>query len=181
MIEPARADDLPALAELLVACVRSGSSVGFLDGLTHEQAAAWWREHLAVPAHHVLVARDGDAAGTAIGTVTLVLAGMPNGRHRAEVAKLLVHPQARRRGVARRLLGALEAEALVRGRNVLVLDTESGSAAEQVYPALGYEVVGVIPEYAARTDGRLAATTVMTKRLVRPPAARQARSTHYSP
>ena len=57
-------------------------------------AACWWRA-LAQP-HR----RDGAAR---------VSAWPPNQPHRAEVAKLLVHPDARRRGIARALMVALEA------------------------------------------------------------------------
>lgn len=103
-----------------------------------------------------------------VGTVILLSATMPNGRHRAEVSTLLVAPPARGRGVARLLLQALEAEALDRGCWLLLLDTRTGSAAEGRYAAGGWEVMGVPPDHAATPDGVLQPTTFMSKRLTRP-------------
>ncbi|GGB63973.1 hypothetical protein GCM10011316_39740 [Roseibium aquae] len=97
--------------------------------------------------------------------VMLLLAQQNNGGHRAEVAKLMVHPQARRRGVARRLLAAVEQKAQALGRTLLVLDTVTGDAAEGMYARLGYHHVGVIPGYAVAARGGLQATTVFYKAL----------------
>ena len=46
-----------------------------------------------------------------VGTVMLELVSSPNQPHRAEVQKLLVHPSARRRGLARALMLRAEQEA----------------------------------------------------------------------
>ncbi|WP_426917157.1 GNAT family N-acetyltransferase, partial [Serratia bockelmannii] len=43
------------------------------------------------------------------GTVQLLLAMPDNGRHRAEVVKLKVHPQARRQGIALLLMQEVQA------------------------------------------------------------------------
>lgn len=159
-VRPARPDDAGALGDLLTACVGGGASVGFLDGLTSADAAAWWRTALADPAWVAC-----DDAGRIVGVVRLVPAAAPNGRHRAEVTKLLVHPAARRRGYASALLAALEDAARDRGHRLLVLDTETGSPAEAMYQRLGWRPVGTVPDYAARPDGRLAPTTIMYRRL----------------
>ncbi|TMC77206.1 MAG: GNAT family N-acetyltransferase [Chloroflexi bacterium] len=100
-----------------------------------------------------------------IGTVQLRLALLPNSRHRAEVAKLLVHRDARRRGVARRLLAAIDKIARREGRTLLVLDTISGSEADRLYRSLGWSEVGSVPNYAAMPDGVLAATTFFYREL----------------
>ncbi|MFT3817000.1 MAG: GNAT family N-acetyltransferase [Rubrivivax sp.] len=100
--------------------------------------------------------------------------GLPNGRHRAEVMKVMVHPKARRRGVAEALLRHAEGEALARGRWLLVLDTLKGSDAERLYRRLGYQLCGHIPDYAELADGSTEATTVMFKRLRSPAPARTA-------
>lgn len=49
--------------------------------------------------------------GRIVGTVQLVLATRPNALHRAEVAKLMVHPMAQRRGIGRRLIEEVERSA----------------------------------------------------------------------
>ena len=76
------------------------------------------------------------------------LAQWPNARHRAEVAKLLVHSSVRRRGVGRSLMAELERIARSAARTLLVLDTIADSDAERLYEALGWTKVARIPEHA---------------------------------
>ena len=134
------AGDLPALAEVLAACVADGASVNFLQPFTVAEAEAWWRAKLAAPgARHLLVAR---VEGVVRGTVILEPAPQPNQRHRADITKMLVHPGFRRRGLARAL-----------GHTLLTLDTEADSPARALYEAMGYRLAGVIPGYAMRADG----------------------------
>ena len=100
-----------------------------------------------------------------VGTVQVVFAQQPNQPHRAEIAQLLVHRSARRRGVARLLMERAEAEARAEGKTLLVLDTVTGDAAERLYERTGWNRVGVIPGYALYPDGRLCDTTVFWKAL----------------
>ncbi len=95
----------------------------------------------------------------------VILALPPNQPHRGEIAKLLVHRAARKRGIAARLMDAAEAEARAEGKTLLVLDTVTGDAAERLYERLGWTRVGVIPGYALYPDGRPCATTVFWKRI----------------
>jgi GNAT superfamily N-acetyltransferase len=103
--------------------------------------------------------------GRVVGCVQLLPAKLPNGAHRAEVAKLLVHRSARGRGVATALMAHLEREALAQGRWLLQLDTETGSAAEDLYLRRGWQRLGVLPDHAVRPEGVLAPTTFLWKRL----------------
>lgn len=90
----------------------------------------------------------------------------PNQQHRAEVVKLLVHPAARRRGVGRALIVALERVAQSHGRTLLTLDTWTGGAAEPLYRSLGYISVGIIPRYARGSlTPALEPATIMHKEL----------------
>ncbi len=89
-----------------------------------------------------------------------------NQPHRADVAKMLVLRRARRQGVARRLLDALEAAARGRGRSVLVLDAVTGGDAERLYERAGWTRVGVVPRYALMPDGAFCATTFFYKHLL---------------
>jgi GNAT superfamily N-acetyltransferase len=90
----------------------------------------------------------------------------PNQQHRAAVAKLLVHPDARRRGIAKALMIALEEIARFEGRTLLTLDTVTGAGAELLYSSLGYTTSGVIPGYARRAlTPELESTTIMYKEL----------------
>ena len=84
----------------------------------------------------------------------------------ADVAKLLIYPDARRQGLARKLMIALEDEARARGLALVVLDTRTGDAAEPLYTGLGYETAGQIPHFALAPEGdRIEATTYMFKLL----------------
>jgi GNAT superfamily N-acetyltransferase len=156
---------LDDLARILADAVEGGASVGFVSPFSLAEAADWWRGQLPdLGAGRILLlgARVDEAL---VGTVQLHPSVMPNGRHRAEVAKLLVHRSARRQGVGRALMDAVEAAARERGRTTLVLDTQTGSDAERLYRTLGWQVAGVIPDYALLNDGTQAATTYMYKLL----------------
>jgi len=153
----------PRLAELLQDAVDNGASVGYLAPLSAADAAAYWSPLIAGldPAQRRLLVAVVD--GVLAGTVQLVLETRPNGNHRAEVAKLLVHTEYRRRGIATALMHALELEARAAGRTLLVLDTQTGEPAEGLYLALGYVRTGIVPGYARNPDGRLAPTSFMYK------------------
>lgn len=157
LAQPADAADLAAV---LVDCLRGGASVGFLAGVSLADARAF--RDAALPVGTTLVAR---LDGAVVGVVRLQPAPLPDAVHRAEVAKLLVHRSARRRGVAVGLLVQLEDEARAQGRWLLVLDTVTSSPAERLYAGLGWERVGVVEDYAALPDGTLAPTTYFAKRL----------------
>jgi GNAT superfamily N-acetyltransferase len=157
-----RAEAVDDLAALLKACVDAGASVNFLRPLAIEDARRYWADALGDPDALTLVARDGERI---VGTVRLLPATQPNGPHRAEVSKLLVHPDVRGRGIAEALMRALDHVAFELGRTTLVLDTETGCQAERLYTRWGWQTVGVIPDFALTTDGDLGSTTVMTKRL----------------
>ena len=89
---------------------------------------------------------------TLAGTVMLEFASSPNQPHRAEVQKLLVHPVARRRGIARTLMARLEIEAARAGKTLLTLDTRAGDTAEALYRDMGWHEAGRIPGYALNAD-----------------------------
>jgi ribosomal protein S18 acetylase RimI-like enzyme len=156
-----------ALAELLHACVLDGASIGFIlpHGLADSQAF-WARKvlpQLRQGGLALLLARhDGRLAGS----VQLDCDTPANQPHRAELRKLLVHPECRRLGIARALVGEAEALARRRGRSLITLDTRTGDAAEKLYASLGYATAGVIPDWCRDTiEDRLDPTTVMYKRL----------------
>lgn len=155
-----------ALAGLLIDCVAAGASIGWVRPPPVDAALAFWRRVSAgITAGERLGWLLRSDAGDLIGSVQLLLDQAENGRHRAEVCKLMVSPRARRQGGGAALLRALEAEAQRRGRSLLVLDTNTGSAAQRLYAREGWQVCGVMPAYAEQADGSLGATTWMFKRL----------------
>lgn len=156
---------LPELAALLQDAVDSGASVGFLPPLADAEARAYWRgvsDGLRAGQRRLWAAWDGPAL---VGAVQLGLVAWPNGRHRAEVMKLLVRRNARRRGLGRALMQTVEAAARNLGRTTLVLDTLAGEPSEQLYLALGWQRTGEIPQFARGADGRLHPTVVYYKLL----------------
>ncbi|MGV9771782.1 GNAT family N-acetyltransferase [Streptosporangium sp. NPDC003464] len=143
------------LADLLVDVVAGGSSLGFLSPFDQDAAAAWWRTRQPAVSDgslHVWAAHGPDGI---TGTVGLALERKPNGRHRAEIVKLMVHRDARGRGLARALLATAEQAAARAGVTLLLLDTATGSAADHLYRAAGWTRYGIVPDYAAAPDGSL--------------------------
>lgn len=155
------------LAPVLIDTVVSGASVGWVEPPAADEAAQWWSALFAAPGAESWIARDG---GRVIGTITLVRAAKRNGPHRAEVIKLMVHRDARGRGVAAALMAAVEEYAAAHGLTLLVLDTETGSLAESLYTRWGWQTVGGIPDYAISPSGSLGATTIMYKRVAPAPS-----------
>jgi len=157
--------ELDALAGVLVDCVDGGASVRYLAPFSQEQsriAFAAVAEDVERGRRVLLAAYLGQEL---VGTVQLALAQQPNSPHRAEVQQLLVRRSARRRGIARALMEAAEAQARAEGKTLLVLDTVTGDAAERLYGRMGWTRVGVIPDYALYPDGRPCDTTVFWKRV----------------
>ncbi|PFH62580.1 hypothetical protein XA68_13000 [Ophiocordyceps unilateralis] len=166
----------------------------FLPPLSHEKLLAWWKERMAEVGSGTrlmwMLVRGGEAAATTttttgkeeeveeqaaavgvvagpdvVGVVMMALPFSETGALRAGVEKLLVHRAFRRRGGARALMGALEAEAARLGRSLLLLDTETDSPAEAVCKKLGYVELGRIPMYGISPSGDLRDGTFFYKHL----------------
>ena len=156
---------IEGLTDVLVDCVDGDASVSFMHPLTRERAAAFWRHvagGVAAGDRALLVAEDDQGI---CGTVQLVLGQPENQPHRADLSKMLVHRRARNQGLGAALMRAAEAMARECGKTLLVLDTITGSAAERLYTRLGWQRVGVIPDYALMPRGGLSPTTVLYRKL----------------
>jgi ribosomal protein S18 acetylase RimI-like enzyme len=154
--------DAGELSELLVAIVEQGASVGFLPPLEPDIARTYWL-HAIEPENVVfLVAKRN---GAIVGTVQLEWSPKKNGRHRAEVNKLLVHPNAQRLGIGRKLMDRLEALAAENGWTTLHLDTREGDNSNDFYQSQGWVKVGIIPRWAESADGTLDGTVFYYKLL----------------
>jgi GNAT superfamily N-acetyltransferase len=156
---------IPELCEVLADCVEGGASVGFMQPYLPADAAPYWRDVADSVAAGVNLLAVAKVNGRIAGTVQVGFATMPNQPHRGDLKKLLVHRSARGLGLARLLMEAIEAEAVRHGKHILVLDTATGSEAEAIYPKLGWEKVGVIPDYAMWPQGGYCGTTLFYKRL----------------
>jgi GNAT superfamily N-acetyltransferase len=154
----ATAADIQGLAELLIDCVEGGASVSFMAPLSIAKSAAFWRGAADAAARGERALFISEDAGGVIGSVQLILDLPENQPHRADVAKMLVHRRARRRGVGAALLCAAEQCARELGKTLLVLDTASSDAA-RLYVRQGWIKVGVVPGYALLPGGGLCDTT----------------------
>jgi ribosomal protein S18 acetylase RimI-like enzyme len=148
-------DHLKGLAGLLADVVADGSSLGFLAPFDHESAADWWRTRQPAVSDGSLIVWVADGPGGVAGTVSLALEPKPNGRHRAEIVKLMVHREARGRGLARALLTTAEDAAVRAGVTLLLLDTATDSAADHLYRNTGWTRYGIVPGYASDPGGSL--------------------------
>ena len=155
---------IDGLAAVLADCVEGGASVSFMAPFSHEQARAAFEPVAVEVEQGRRLLLGAFAKDELVGTVQVILAMPPNQPHRGEIAKLLVHRSARRRGIAQRLMEHAEQEARAEGKSLLVLDTADGSA-ERLYARLGWTRVGVIPGYALYPDGRPCDTTIFWKLL----------------
>ena len=161
---PAEAhEQLDALAAVLHDCVAGGASVSYMAPFSHEDAREAFAGFAAEAEQGGRLILAAFVDGALVGTVQVILALPPNQPHRGEIAKLLVHRSARRRGIAELLMERAEAEARAEGKTLLVLDAVSTDDAARLYSRMGWTTVGVIPGFALYPDGRPCDTTVFWK------------------
>lgn len=147
-------ESIKELSELLIQVVEDGASIGFLPPLDPSAATLYWYNVLA-PDVILFVATMNDII---VGSVQIHLSIKANGTHRAEIAKLMTHPNYRRNGIARSLMQKAEERAKQEDRSLLVLDTREGDPSNLLYTSMGYIQAGRIPSYAISANGELHAT-----------------------
>ncbi|MBJ7984034.1 MULTISPECIES: GNAT family N-acetyltransferase [Bacillus] len=152
-------EDIEVFSELLKTVVDDGASIGFLPPLEREEATKYWQTVLA-PEVILYVAKINNKVA---GSVQLHLITKPNGIHRAEICKLMTHPNFRRNGIGRSLMQKAEERAKQENRSLLVLDTREGDASNRLYKSLDYQESGRIPGYAISPNGELDATVIYYK------------------
>jgi ribosomal protein S18 acetylase RimI-like enzyme len=160
-VEAMENQTLTGLSDLLIKVVDDGASIGFLPPLQLETAVDYWKEVIKPGVILWLAVCDG----IIVGTVQLHLALKQNGSHRAEVAKLMVDPGFRRKGIAQKLMQTAEDIARSEGRSLLILDTRTGDSSNILYKSRGYIEVGQIPNYARSANGQLQGTSFYYKQL----------------
>jgi len=156
--------EIQGLSDVLIDCVEGGASVSFMLPMTRAKAETFWRSAAAGVARGERVVLSAEDETGIVGTVQIILAQPENQPHRGDLAKMLVHRRARRRGIGEALLVAAERSAQDAGKTLLVLDTASDDA-ERLYARQGWQRCGIIPNYALLPDGRPCATTYFFKSL----------------
>jgi GNAT superfamily N-acetyltransferase len=154
--------DIRGLAQVLLDAIEDNVGVSFMPGLTEAEAEAWWRTVVAPERAIVLAARDSEGV---VGTVQIQPSWAPNQPHRGDVAKLMVHRRARRRGIGRALMEAVEMEARAAGYTLLLLDTRKDDHPERLYASMGWVRVGEVPDFALNPDGSMCTTVFYYKPL----------------
>nr|WP_273840346.1 GNAT family N-acetyltransferase [Halalkalibacter alkalisediminis] len=149
------------LSELIIQIVEEGASIGFLPPMKQLDANKYW-ESVLNPDVILLVAKSNNQI---VGSVQLHLSGKQNGSHRAEIGKLMTHPNFRRNGIGRLLMQEAEVNAIQENKSLLILDTREGDPSNKLYTSLGYIQAGRIPTYAKSANGELAATIFYYKEL----------------
>lgn len=156
-----------ALATIMERTVNDGAAIGFMQPFSKADGRGFFAEQVfpevrAGRRRLVMAWLDG----APVGSVQLIVALPANQPHRCEVAKMMVAPEARRKGVGRALMAAVDEAARTAGKRLITLDTRTGDVAEPLYRAAGFVEAGVIPGYALDPDGAaLHATTYMYKTL----------------
>lgn len=190
----ARLLSLRTLLQACVNADPSMSSIGFLAPLSDAQADEYWTAIGSLldrpqPSVFLFVVtspspssalsiddndndNDNTAPATAavagetavLGTIQVLTIPKANHSHRAEVAKLLVRPSARRMGLASMLMAHAEAFAKhTLDKKLLTLDTMSTTPARDFYLRTGWTEWGQCPSYAAMADGSLGMTSFFHK------------------
>ncbi|WP_152655498.1 GNAT family N-acetyltransferase [Oceanobacillus sp. CFH 90083] len=152
-------NEVENLSKLLRTVVDNGASIGFLPPMKQEEATKYWKSVLA-PEVILFIAKIDDVV---VGSVQLHLITKSNGSHRAEICKLMTHPNFRRNGIGRSLMQRAEERAKKENRSLLVLDTREGDPSNILYKSLGYQESGKIPEYAISPNGKLDTTVIYYK------------------
>lgn len=149
MIRVLTPDDLDAYRALWIFGLRE-DPLAFL--LTFEEAIATPDAALIAKlmAGDILGAFDGDVL---VGLVALRRGGPVRLQHMADLGPLYVHPQARKRGLARALMQA--AEEVARDWGVLQMELcvdAQNSGARELYTSCGFEQIGLRPR-SVMVDG----------------------------
>ena len=156
-----------ALVRILCDSVDGGAAISFMAPLSHKDATRFWSaDVLPEVAAGRRVVFGAERAGELVGTVQLLTAMPPNQPHRCEIAKMIVHPSSRRLGIGRALINRAIDRARELGKELITLDTRTGDVAEPLYASVGFEVAGIIPNFAWDPDKQARhATTYMFRQI----------------
>jgi L-amino acid N-acyltransferase YncA len=141
-IREATAQDWPAIWPIVREVVRAGETYAYDVDMTEDQARAIW---ILQPPGRTVVATDDD--GTVLGTAKMNPNFGGNGAH-VSSASFMVGSQYGGRGVGRALGEHVLAWARENGYRSMQFNAvvESNTRAVALWKALGFEVIGTVPE-----------------------------------
>ena len=160
ILRTATDDDWPRLYPLFAQVVADGRTYAYPEGLSQEQARPLWMEQ---PPGTTVVALDGDEV---LGTAKTGPNRPGRGSHVA-TASFMVAPGARGRGVGRALGEHVLTWARDAGFRSMQFNAvvETNEAAVHLWRALGFVVVGTVPEAFDHPDHGLVGLHVMHRPL----------------
>ena len=140
-IRPATDDDWPAIWPFWQDIVEAGETYAFPLGLGPDEARGWWMER--PPGETVVLEEDGRVLGSA-----KMGPNRPGRGSHVGTASFMVAPDARGRGVGRRLGEHVVQWHRDRGFRGITFNAvvETNTVAVALWTSLGFEVVGTVPE-----------------------------------
>ena len=142
IIRPATDDDWPRIWPFFDLIVTAGETYAFPPDLTVESARPWWMEQ---PPGRTVVAVDDDE--TVLGSAKMGPNRPGRGAHVA-TASFMVDPAAQGRGVGRALGEHVVEWAGAAGYHGIQFNAvvETNRAAVALWQALGFEILGTVPD-----------------------------------
>ncbi|KAF3766786.1 hypothetical protein M406DRAFT_274202 [Cryphonectria parasitica EP155] len=155
----------PWLAGLQAQCITSDKTIStFLPPLSHEKLLVWWKDRIAEATGGtrviVMLLLDWEP-GTRVqgdhlvGVAMLAVPHWETAPFRATIETLLLSTKYRRRGGATTLIKALETQALLKGKTLLMCEVEDRSPAADLFMRLNYQMAGTVPGYCINPSGEL--------------------------
>ncbi|MDT0212808.1 GNAT family N-acetyltransferase [Rothia sp. ARF10] len=163
IIRPITEDDWVAFFPTFTEVVEAGETYAFPEGLTIDEARGWWVE--SPPPGMTVVAVD-EETDEVLGSAKAGPNRPGRGAHVA-TASFMVSSAARGQGVGRALGGWVLGWAREQGYAAMQFNAvvESNTVAVGLWKALGFEVIGTVPEaFESRAHGRVG-LHVMHRRL----------------
>jgi len=151
LIREATAADWPRIYPFYAAIVDAGDTYAFPPGLSEKDAEPWWMEK---PPGATVVAVDGDDI---LGSAKLGPNRPGRGSHVA-TASFMVDPAHRGKGVGRALGEYVVQRAAEEGYASMQFNAvvETNTAAVTLWKALGFQVIGTVPEtFDHKVHGRV--------------------------
>jgi GNAT superfamily N-acetyltransferase len=141
LIRTATLDDWPQIWPTFQQIVAAGETYAYPEDLTSEQALSYWLEP---PPGHVVVAVDEDQV---LGTAKTGPNRPGRGSHVA-TASFMVSPTAQGRGVGRALADYVLQWARDAGYRGMQFNAvvETNASAVRLWQAIGFEIIGTVPE-----------------------------------
>ncbi len=160
IIRDATDDDWPRIYPFWASIVAAGQSYTYPDGLSLDEARPWWMES---PPGRTVVAVDGD---TVLGSAHMGPNRPGRGAHVA-TGSFMVDPAHAGRGVGRALGEELIAWSSAQGFRAVQFNAvvETNASAVHLWQALGFRIVGTVPEAFDHPDHGLVGLHVMHRSL----------------